>query len=204
MFEKRSLGIAFEADGTVTAVELTSHVRTVTLTGAWSIEPEGSDRFESWKQAVDRLRERGVDLDNAVIGIPDSLVYRKHLSFPFSGRKRIKQVLNSELEGEIPLPVDGVVADFITGQSQGSELHGTAIACDMNIMSRFLEITGPGVRLNGVQTASIGLAATALRAGIGEGVAVRSASGEAILLEFRSSRVRAIKRLPLGKDEESN
>ncbi len=72
MFEKKSLGIAFEADGTVRVAELTSNMRTVILSRVWTIQPEGADNFDSWKQAIDRLRESKVDLDNAVIGIPDS------------------------------------------------------------------------------------------------------------------------------------
>ena len=73
MFEKRSLGIAFEADGTVRAVELVSGVRSVTFSGAWTVKAEGTDPGDSWKRGVVNLREAGVDPDGAVIGIPESL-----------------------------------------------------------------------------------------------------------------------------------
>ena len=165
MFEKKSIGIAFEADGTVRVAELTSNLRTVTLSRVWTMEGEGTDNVDSWKRAIDRLRDSKVDLDNAVIGIPDSVIYRKHLSFPFSNRKRIMQILNSELDGEIPLPVETVIADFIPGQSAGSGLHGIAMACDKNTLSLFLDLMGPGTKLKSVQTGSVGLAAASIRAG---------------------------------------
>jgi hypothetical protein len=204
LFEKKSLGIAFEADGTVRVAELTSNMRTVILSRVWTIHPEGADNFDSWKQAIDQLRESKVDLDNAVIGIPDSVIYRKHLSFPFSSRKRIMQILNSELDGEIPLSIDAVVADFIAGQSVGSGLHGTAMACDKDTLSRFLDIFGSGGRLKSVQTVSVGLAAASIRAGMVNGVAVHCGPGEAVLVEFRSSKVKAIKRLALTESDGSN
>jgi Tfp pilus assembly protein PilN len=204
MFEKRSLGIAFEADGTVKVAELTSNMRTVILSRAWTIQPGSEENIDSWKQAIDHLRESKVDLDNAVIGIPDSLIYRKHLSFPFSNRKRIMQILNSELDGEIPLSIDTVVADFIAGQPVGSGLHGTAMACDKSILSRFLDITGPGVRLKSVQTGSVGLATASIRAGMMDGAAVQCGPGEAVLVEFRSSKVKTIKRLALTMSDERN
>lgn len=204
MFEKKSLGIAFEADGTVKAAELISNMRTVTLSRVWTIQPEGADNFDSWKQAIDSLRDSDVDIDNVVIGIPDSVIYRKHLSFPFNNRKRIMQILNSELDGEIPLPIDDVVADFIAGQSVGSGLHGTAMACAKSTLSRFLEIIGPGTRLKSVQTGSVGLAAASIRAGMADGVAVDCGAVDAVLIEFRSSKVKAIKRLALTRNDERN
>jgi hypothetical protein len=204
LFEKRSLGIAFEADGTVRVAELTSNMRTVTLSRVWTMKPEGTDNFDSWKQAIERLRGSDVDLDNAVIGIPDSAIYRKYLSFPFSNRKRIMQILNSELDGEIPLSIDEVVADFIAGQSVGSGLQGTAMACDKSTLSRFLDLTGPGVRLKSVQTGSVGLATASIRAGMVEGAVVQCGPGEAVLVEFRSSKVKAVKRLALTMRDERN
>ena len=200
MFEKKSLGIAFEADGTVRVAELTSNVRTVILSRMWTLKPEGTDSFDSWRQAVQQLRDSNIGLDNAVIGIPDSVIYRKHLSFPFGNRKRIMQILNSELDGEIPLPIDAVVADFIAGQSVGSVTNGTAMACDKGTLSRFLDIMGPGARLKSVQSVSVGLATASIRAGMADGVSVHCGPGEAILVEFRSSRVKTIKRLALKGD----
>ncbi len=204
MFEKKSLGIAFETDGTVRVAELVSNMRTVTLSRVWTIQPEGADNFDSWKQAIDRLRDSEVDLSNVVIGIPDSFIYRKHLSFPFNNRKRIMQILNSELDGEIPLSIDEVVADFIPGQSVGSGLHGTAMACDKNTLSRFLEIIGPETKLKSVQTGSVGLAAASIRTGMADGVAVHCGPGDVVLVEFRSSKVKAIKRLALTSNDERN
>ena len=204
MFEKKSLGISFEADGTVRAAELVSGLRSVALGRTWSLEPEGTDRFDSWGRALNTLRESGIDLENAVIGIPDSLVYRKHLSFPFNNRKRIMQILNAELDGEIPLPVESVVADLIAGRSEGGGLQGIAVACDRDVLSRFLDMFGPGAKLKGVQTGSVGLAAASLRAGMVEGVTVHCSHREAVMVEFRSSRVKSFKRITLTGDEEGD
>jgi len=204
MFEKSSLGIVFEPDGTLRVAELTSNLRTVTLSRTWTLHPGGEDVFDCWGQALEQLRGTGVDLENAVIGIPDSLVYRKHLSFPFRNRKRIMQILNSELDGEIPLPVDEVVADLIPGQSDGAGLQGVAMACDRNTFSRFLDLFAPPTRLKSVQTSSLGIAGASLRAGMSDGVTVSCGKGEAMLIEFRSSRVKTVKRLALTGDGEGN
>jgi general secretion pathway protein L len=204
MFEKRSLGIAFEADGTVRAVELVSSVRAVTLSRVWIFEPGDTDRFDSWKLAVDQLRNSEAELDNVVIGLPDSYIYRKHLGFPFKNRKRIMQILNSALDGEIPLRIDDVVADFVPGLSEGSGLLVTAMACDKTTLVRFLDIVESVNRLKGVQTGSVGLATSSIRAGIQEGVTVRCSSLEAVLIEFRSSRVKSIKRMSLTGNEKKD
>lgn len=201
MFEKTSLGIAFEADGTVRVAELVSTWSTVTCTRALSIEPEGADNRESWMLAIQKLHELNVSLENAVVGIPDSVIFRKNLAFPFSNRKRILQILTSELEGEIPLPMDKVVADFIPGQSAGPGANGTAMVCERETLSWFLEAVGPGTRLKGVQSISIGLVTASLRAGMVDGVAVHCCPGEAVLVEFRSSRAKTVKRLSWAADK---
>ncbi|MGD8354002.1 MAG: GspL/Epsl periplasmic domain-containing protein, partial [Pseudomonadota bacterium] len=203
MFEKRSLGISLEAGGGVKAAELISGVRAVSLARTWTVPGQGEDAFESWEHGIAALRE-SVDLDNAVIGIPDSHIYRKQLSFPFSSRKRIMQILNSELDGEIPLPVDNVVADFIAGYSPGAGLTGTVMACDTNTLSRFLNIFGTSDRLRSVQTSSVGLATLSIRAGITDGLTLYCGPSEALFIELRSSKVAAIRRASLTESDERN
>ncbi len=198
MFEKTSHGIALEADGTVRIAQLTGTPRNVTLTGVQVLEPEGSDPFSSWEGALEKFRQSGADPEGTVVGLPDSLTYRKSLHFPFSSHKRVRMVLDAELDGEIPLPVGAVVSDYIAGEKSDRGLQVTAIACEKGHLGRLLEMPGLVPRLRGVQTGAVGMASAALRAGIVDGVVVRCTEADAILVEVRASRVRAIRRLPFS------
>ena len=60
MFDKRSIGIAFEADGTVRAAELISNVRSVILSRVWSIDPEGTELMDPIN---------GLDMDNIWVNL---------------------------------------------------------------------------------------------------------------------------------------
>lgn len=195
MFERKATGVALEADGTVRVVELRATLRTVTLSRLQTFAPEGDELFSSWREALERARDSGFDIDSAVIGITDSLTYRKLLRFPFRSRKRIVQILESELEGEIPVPSETVVADYLPGNPVDRGVEGIALACSKHTMTRVLEMFGGGARLRGVQTLSTGLAGACLSAGITEGVAVHVSDSEAILVEIRSGALVAIRRL---------
>lgn len=202
MFERKSTGIALEADGTVRVVELTATIRAMTLSRMESFPAEASEPFSSWKQALEKASESGFDLESSVVGITDSLTYRKSLSFPFRSRKRIMQILESELEGEIPVPSDTVVADFLTGSPMDKGVQGTAIACSKETLASVLQMFGGGTRLRGVQILSVGLVTACRIAGVREGIAVCCNGGEAILVEIRSSFLMSVRRFPVSGNED--
>ena len=63
------------------------------------------------------MRPCGVALDN-------SSGYLFSLAFPFSGRRKIGLVINGELEGRLPFPMDETITDFLELGSEGMVLAG--------------------------------------------------------------------------------
>jgi Tfp pilus assembly protein PilN len=204
MLERKSTGVTLEADGTVRVVELSATIRTVTLSKMETFTSESTELFSSWQHALAKGRESGFDLENSVVGITDSMTYRKVMQFPFRSRKRIVQILESELEGEIPVPSETVVADFLPGIPVDKGIRGIALACSKQTLTRVLETFGGGTRLKGVQTLSTGLAAACRAAGVRDGVAVHVTEGEAILVEIRSGFLVSIRRIPSPVDLEND
>jgi len=200
IFERKATGIALEADGTVRAVELIATVRTITLARMETFRSGDEDLFSSWDQALKTARDSGFDVENSVLGITDSLTYRKALRFPFRSRKRILQILESELEGEIPVPSESVIADYLPGNPLEKGISGIAIACSKQTMSTVMEISGGGGRLRGVQTISTGLLAFSRIAGIREGIAALVMGEEAVLVEIRSGFLATIRRVSMAGD----
>jgi hypothetical protein len=196
MFERRSTGVALEADGTVRIVELMASIRTIVLSRMETFPPVETEPISSWQNALGKAREAGYDVDGSVVGITDSLVYRKTLAFPFRSRGRIMQILVSELEGEIPVPSDTVVADFLPGRQVEKGIRGIAFACSKQTVARVLEMFGGGARLKGVQPLSVGLAGYFRAAGIRDGAALSDSGQEEVVVGIRSSFIESVRRLP--------
>jgi len=143
MFERKSTGISLEADGTVRIAELTAAPRSLALSRVATFDPEGQVPMDSWENAIQRAREAGFEMSRVVIGLPDTLVYRKSLTFPFRNRGRIMQILQSELEGEIPLPPGTFVADFLDGPPVGDGVSVTALVAETIRSRAFLKLSDP-------------------------------------------------------------
>ncbi len=202
MFERKSTGIALEADGTVRVAELTATVRSLALSRVATFEPEGTDTYASWKSGIQRAGVEGWEMSSVVIGIPDSMVYRKSLTFPFRNRNRIMQILQPELEGEIPLSPGSFVADYLDGPAEGDGVSVTALAVTNDTVSRIMEIMDAEIGVRGMQTTGVGVVAASIRAGVDEGVVVWSGETDAVVVEMRSSVPAGIRRYHLsGRDE---
>ncbi|UCG37755.1 MAG: PilN domain-containing protein [bacterium] len=198
MYNKKMCGIALEADGTARVVELTATLRAVNLSRAQTFPAGDVEPASGWGRALSRAREEGFYLDGCVMGLPDSMTYRKALTFPFRARRRIMQVLPSELDGEIPVPSDAVVADFLPGGSADGGAKGMAVACSRQTLLQVLDLPGEGSRIGGVQTLSVGLATACRAAGLSDGVAVLCSEGDILVVGMRSSRLEAVRRLATG------
>ncbi len=200
MFERKATGVTLEADGTVRVVELTASIRVVGLSRMETFPPGEAEPFASWQEALRKAREEGYDVDGSVVGITDSLTYRKTMDFPFRSRGRIMQILISELEGEIPVPSDTVVADFLPGSPVEKGVRGIAFACSKQTIAQVLEMFGGGARLRGIQPLSAGLAGFFRAAGVRDGAAVLCSGGEATIVGIQDSFVESVRRLLIPGD----
>jgi len=204
MFERKGTGVALEADGTVRVVELTAAVGKRSVSRMEIFPPCGADPFSSWEEGVKKARELGIDVDGSTVGISDSLTYRKTLSFPFRSRSRIMQILVSELEGEIPIPSETVVADFLAGSPLEKGVKGIAFVCSRETVAGILEIFDGGTRLRGIQPLSLGLAGFSRTIGLRDGGAVFCSEGEALLVRMRSSFIESIQRFSSVREGEQD
>lgn len=204
MLERKATGVALEADGTVRVVELIASVRTIGLSRVDTYPPGAAEPFASWSEALEKAREAGYDVDGSVVGLTDSLTYRKTLDFPFRSRSRIMQILVSELEGEIPVSSETVVADFLPGSPVQKGIVGIAFACSKQTVARVLEMFGGGGRLRGIQPLSVSLAGFSRAAGIRDGAALSCSGEEALVLGIRSSFLESVRRLPVSGDQEGD
>ncbi len=58
------------------------------------------------------VEEYGLHSNRIVLGVSLRTVFLRHLHFPFTRSSKIAQVLDFELEGQLPVPMDKVVAVF--------------------------------------------------------------------------------------------
>jgi general secretion pathway protein L len=112
------------------------------------------------------------------------------------------QILQSELEGEIPLPPGTFVADYLDGPAQDDGLSVTALAVENDTISHLQESLKEGIGVRAVQTVGVGIVAAATRAGVDEGVVLWCSETEAVVVEMRSSLPVGVRRYQLsGRDE---
>ena len=128
------------------------------------------------------------------------MTYRKSLSFPFKARKKISQVLLSQLEGEIPSSIDSVVADFVPLVSDGEASLGLAVACGRDVVQGVLEASGSPLA---VQVDAMGLAAAALYGNPGNGTALCCTAGSVIGVRLSGGGLADLRRtLLVGREDE--
>jgi general secretion pathway protein L len=165
MFGRSVTGLVLEESGTVTAVSVAASLRSVEVNSAGSWQGEGEDVFARWSSAISQAALAGVPLDSVVMGLPAGRIFKRSMSFPFSSRSRIRQVLASELEGDIPVPADSVTADLLVTESGRDGASGIAIACDIELVKQAINILPAETELLGVQSDSVGLASAVLALG---------------------------------------
>ena len=84
--------------------------------GVWSAEDaaagQGGRYVELARDIARAVEEYGLQSDRNVLGVSLRTVFLRQLRFPFSRSAKIAQVLNFELEGQLPVPMDDVFAVF--------------------------------------------------------------------------------------------
>lgn len=200
MMTRISTGISLVQDGTIRVVELHASLHGVTLKRASTFEGEGDSRNERWGSALQMALQEGYTLERLVMGLPSAETFRRSLSFPFQGRRRIAQVLPSELEGEIPVSPEEIVADFLISGSDRDGCRGIAIATRLETMKGVLDILPSGTVPVAIQTESVGLATAAAFSGLDNGAIVLCEGSSCVGAGLDSGQVASLRRLKLSGD----
>jgi len=200
MMTKSSTGISLLQDGTIRVVELHASLQGVTLKRASTFEGEGESRNERWGSAFQMALQDGYTLERLVMGLPSADTFRRSLSFPFQGRRRISQVLLSELEGEIPVSPEQIVADFLISGSDRDGCHGIAIATRTETLKGVLDLLPSGTVPVAIQTESVGLATAAAFSGLNDGAVVLCEGSSCIGSGLDSGKAISLRRLKLSGD----
>lgn len=162
MFNRSVTGLVFEASGTVSAVTVSAGLRSLEVTAAGAWPGEGPDLTRQWATALEKAVSEGGLTGTVVMGLPGGAFFKKTLSFPFSSLKRIRQVLVNELEGEIPVSGDSVVADMLITSRSRDGVSGIAVAGDAGLVGQAVSLLPEGHGPASVQLDSVGLASAVL------------------------------------------
>jgi Tfp pilus assembly protein PilN len=200
MLTRTATGIELDDSGQVRLVELTSGVGGVAIRRAGRYTGAGSDLFQQWAAALNEASADGFTLQRAVIGLPSSLIFKKTLAFPFRGRKRISQILLSQLEGEIPLTAGEAVADFITLSAENEGCSGIAVVCRQQTIRGVLGILPQGSSPVAIQTEAVGLAAAASFGGLGDGTAIFCGTRGAVVAGLSAGKPTSFRRISYAEN----
>ncbi|TNF46942.1 hypothetical protein EP232_04055 [bacterium] len=200
MITRISTGISLVQDGTIRVVELHASLQSVTLKRTSTYTGEGESRNEQWGSGLQMALQDGYTMERLVLGLPSADTFRRSLSFPFQGRRRISQVLLSELEGEIPVSPEQIVADFLISGSDRNGSRGMAIATRTETLKGVLDILPSGTVPVAIQTETVGLATAAAFSGLKDGAIVLCEGSSCIGSGFHSGSVVSLRRLKISGD----
>jgi len=203
MFEKIVTGIVLHDNGEITALTLTAGPRAMSITGGGFFEGEGEDLAGKWASAFEKAKAADLYLENVVLGIPSSLVFKKTIEFPFSGRRKISQVLGSVLDGELPVAPEDVVVDYLSIDSSKEGSTGIAVACKKDTLHDVIGIFPESSKLLSIQTDAVGLLSAGLFSGVSNGAVVMCATGYAVGVAIRNSKPAGLKRISLGDENDA-
>lgn len=97
----------------VNLVRLRKGLRSVSLDGAVQVSRRPAWTPRELAEAVYKAMEvRDLHAEQVVLGVPLSELFVRGLSFPFSRRSKVAQVLPLELERELPVDVDTLATSF--------------------------------------------------------------------------------------------
>ncbi len=133
---KKSLGIDI-SDGNVTGVVLEQHGKISVVTACLSLPfSEGDDIVAQARRLCEQLDWRE---GACVCGLPLSLLSVRNLTLPFRDINKIKQVLPFELEEQLIVPVETLIADSFLSQTTDSGSLVIAFAAEKNLIQSLLD-----------------------------------------------------------------
>lgn len=140
---RKFLGLDVRFDS-VTAVLVTSSLRETQIESCLRVPiPDTGDRAAGLRSAIETV-QAGMDMDQAycVASIPADELSFRNLRVPFTGEKKIDQILPFELEAIVPFPLENLVIDFqpIPHAGQGDATDLIAVAAQKSIIETYLDV----------------------------------------------------------------
>lgn len=137
-----SLGIDI-GDHYVTGVILEQQRKTVVLKACAKLPlRDATDPADQIGSLREQLNWRdGV----AVCGLPLSFFSIRNLAVPFADRKKIVQILPSELEEQLPVPIETMLTEFVVSRKEESENTVLAFALEQHTLENLLTRIDAGV-----------------------------------------------------------
>ena len=202
MFVKVATGLSLQDDGSIRLVELAATWRHLTLRRAATYAGEGEGLLDQWSSAIGRARDDGFSFGGLVLGLPFSMTFRRTLTFPFQGRRKISQVLPLELEGEIPLSPEDIVADFLPAGAGREGSSGIAFAAGRGDIQSLLALLPGEINPVAIQTNEVGLVSSAGYSGITSGTVLACDDQGASVLECRDGTAAHLRRIKVPADRQ--
>ena len=174
----------------VTLVRLRKGIRSVHLDGAVQVTRDSGWTPAELGAAVHKVIEgRNLQADQVVLGLPLSEVFVRVLSFPFSGRSKVAQVLPLELERELPVELDSLCTTFCPAGRDASGFRFLTGALPTAVRDAWVNgFANAGITLDGLDLSlfGAGFLGTGLERGLPETVllfGMEDGQGEVLLLQ---------------------
>jgi type IV pilus assembly protein PilM len=125
---EKILGIDIAGSG-IKVVQVTRGFRTSQVSGYATAElPADADPSQVASTLADLIAEENLESDRYVVALGTQEAFLRRLHFPFSNQRKISQVIQFEMEPDLPLAIDEVQVDFVATGSQQAGSHGVLAA----------------------------------------------------------------------------
>ncbi len=125
---EKILGIDIAGSG-IKVVQVTRGFRTSQVSGyAQTRLPADADPSQVASTLADLIAEENLESDRYKVALGTQEAFLRRLHFPFSNQRKISQVIQFEMEPDLPLALDQVQVDFVTTESRQAGSHGVLAA----------------------------------------------------------------------------
>ena len=125
---EKILGIDIAGSG-IKVVQVTRGFRTSQVSGyARASLPADADPSQVASSLADLIAEENLESDRYMVALGTHEAFLRRLSFPFSNQRKISQVIQFEMEPDLPLALDEVQVDFVTTESRQAGSQGVLAA----------------------------------------------------------------------------
>ncbi len=147
--------LALEIGSTaIRGVLVESSLRSQRILGAYTVPRSANDDLAHDIKAL--AATHGLAWDEVVSALPGDAVTHRLLTLPFRDRKRLDQVVPSELESQLPFEIDEAVIDYqVIGEHEGQALILAALAPKDAIRSHLVALAAAGIEPRAIDLAPL-------------------------------------------------